>query len=275
MLQPTIVTRDEWVAARKALLIKEKALTDAHDALSAERRQLPMVKVDKTYVFDTPAGRKPLPELFAGKSQLMIYHFMMGPDWAEGCPSCSFLADNIDGSVVHLAHRDVTLIAVSRAPLANIEAFRQRMGWQFTWASSFDSDFNRDYGVSFTPDDLASGRALYNFEPIRYPLDEAPGLSVFLKTDSGDIFHTYSTYARGGEALIGTYQYLDFAPKGRDEEGLAFTMSWLRHHDRYDENYAVDPQRSYVAPARLKPGESVSAVSCCVSHEKTHPAMLG
>jgi predicted dithiol-disulfide oxidoreductase (DUF899 family) len=275
MPQQRIVTRDEWVAARKALLTKEKALTDATDALSAERRQLPMVKVDKTYVFETPTGAKTLAELFAGKSQLMIYHFMMGPDWSEGCPSCSFLADNIDGSVVHLAHRDVTLMAVSRAPLANIEAFRQRMGWQFAWASSFGSDFNRDYGVSFTPDELASGRALYNFEPIRYPLDEAPGLSVFLKTPAGDVFHTYSTYARGGEALIGTYHYLDFAPKGRDEDGLAFTMAWLRHHDRYDENYSVDPERSYVAPARLKPGEKVSAVACCASHEKTQSAMLG
>ncbi len=166
----------------------------------------------------------------------MIYHFMMGPDWAEGCPSCSFLADNIDGSIVHLAHRDVTLMAVSRAPLANIEAFKQRMGWQFPWASSFGSDFNRDFGVSFTERrDSRAAESLYNFERAPFPLDEAPGLSVFLKTDSGDVFHTYSTYARGGEALIGTYHYLDFAPKGRDEEGLAFTMSWVRHHDRYDD----------------------------------------
>jgi predicted dithiol-disulfide oxidoreductase (DUF899 family) len=277
MQQQRIVTRDEWVAARKALLIKEKALTRAHDALSAERRQLPMVKVDKNYIFDTPTGRKTLAELFDGKSQLMIYHFMMGPDWAEGCPSCSFLADNIDGSVVHLAHRDVTLIAVSRAPLANIEAFRRRMGWNFTWASSFGSDFNRDYGVSFTEEELASGRSLYNFEPLGFPLDEAPGLSVFLKTDSGDVLHTYSTYARGGEALIGTYHYLDFAPKGRDEEGLAFTMSWLRHHDRYDESYVVDPERLYAAPARLEPvettllkaGEKVAISACCASHEFT------
>ena len=263
MEQPRIVTRDEWVAARKELLVKEKAMTHAQDALGAERRKLPMVKVDKAYVFDSPSGRKTLAELFDGRSQLMIYHFMMGPDWAEGCPSCSFLADNIDGSVVHLAHRDVTLIAVSRAPLANIEAFRQRMGWKFTWASSFDNDFNRDYGVSFTEEELASGRAFYNFEPLRYPLDEAPGLSVFVKSDTGEVFHTYSTYARGGEALIGTYHYLDFAPKGRDEEGLAFTMAWLRHHDRYDDNYVLDPKRSYVAPPRLKPGEKVASSTCC------------
>ena len=272
MQQPRIVTRDEWVAARKALLIKEKALTRAHDALSAERRQLPMVKVDKSYIFDTPAGRKTLAELFDGKSQLMIYHFMMGPDWAEGCPSCSFLADNIDGSVVHLAHRDVTLIAVSRAPLANIEAFRRRMGWKFTWASSFGSDFNRDYGVSFTEEELASGRSLYNFEPLRFPLDEAPGLSVFLKTDSGDVFHTYSTYARGGEALIGTYHYLDFAPKGRDEEGLAFTMSWLRHHDRYDEHYTVDRERLVRGAGEAEARRKCATSACCASHEVTQAA---
>jgi predicted dithiol-disulfide oxidoreductase (DUF899 family) len=268
MEQPRIVTRDEWVASRKELLSKEKAATRAHDALSAERRRLPMVKVDKTYTFDTPTGRRTLAELFDGRSQLMIYHFMMGPDWAEGCPSCSFLADGIDGTIAHLAHRDVTLMAISRAPLTNIEAFKQRMGWKFPWASSFGSDFNRDFGVSFTDADLASGTALYNYQPVGFPLDEAPGLSVFLKAASGDVFNTYSTYARGGEALIGTYHYLDFAPKGRDEDGLAFTMSWLRHHDRYDDDYALDPKRSYVAPARLKPGEKVSSESCCAAHAK-------
>jgi len=273
MEQPRIVPRDEWIAARRDLLIKEKALTRAQDALSAERRRLPMVKVDKAYVFETPGGRRTLAELFDGKSQLMVYHFMMGLDWTEGCASCSFLADHIDGSVVHLAHRDVTLMAVSRAPLANIEAFRQRMGWRFAWASSYGSDFNHDYGVSFTDEEFASGRALYNFEPIRYPLDEAPGLSVFFKTDSGDVFHTYSTYARGGEAVIGAYHYLDFAPKGRDEDGLAFTMSWLRHHDRYDENYAIDPKRSYVPPARREPAEKARLeAACCASHGQTQPA---
>ena len=274
MEQPRIGTRDEWLAARKTLLVKEKAITHAQDLLSAERRKLPMVKVDKAYIFDMPLGQKTLAELFDGKSQLMIYHFMMGPDWSEGCPSCSFLADNIDGSVVHLAYRDVTLMAVSRAPLANIEAFRQRMGWKFTWASSFGSDFNRDYGVSFTEEELASGRALYNFEPLRFPLDEAHGLSVFLKNDAGEVFHTYSTYARGGEALIGTYHYLDFAPKGRDEDGLAFTMAWLRHHDRYDDNYVLDPKRSYVTPARLKQGEKVASSACCASHGQAAPVSL-
>jgi predicted dithiol-disulfide oxidoreductase (DUF899 family) len=258
MLQPRIVTRDEWLAARKELLKKEKAMTRAQDALSAERRQLPMVKIDKSYVFDTPSGRRTLPELFDGRSQLIVYHFMMGPDWVEGCASCSLLADHIDGSVVHLAHRDVTLMAVSRAPLANIEAFRHRMGWTFTWASSFGTDFNQDFRVSFSDDQIASGQALYNFESLPFPLEEAPGLSVFLKAKSGDVFHTYSTYARGGEAVIGAYHYLDFVPKGRDEEGLAFTMSWVRHHDRYDDNYAIDPARLYQPPAR--------ASACCESH---------
>ena len=264
-MEPKIVTRDEWTAARKALLIKEKALTDAHDALAAERRSLPMVRVDKPYRFSTPTGTKTLAELFDGRSQLMIYHFMMGPDWSEGCPSCSFLADSIDGTTIHLAHRDVTLMAVSRAPLANIDAFKRRMGWKFPWASSFGSDFNRDFGVSFTEAELAGGKASYNFEPMKYPLDEAPGLSVFLKTANGAVFHTYSTYARGGEALIGTYHYLDFAPKGRDEDGLAFTMAWLRHHDRYDDNYSVDPNRGYETPARLVPGESVKSEPCCAA----------
>ncbi len=250
MQQQRIVTRDEWIAARKELLVKEKAMTRAQDALSVERRQLPMVRIDKNYVFDTPGGKRTLAELFDGRSQLIIYHFMMGPDWTEGCASCSFLADHIDGSLIHLAHRDVTLMAVSRAPLANIEAFKRRMGWRFPWASSFGNDFNHDFGVSFTDEEIASGRVIYNFEPSRFPMEEAPGLSVFHKTDAGEVFHTYSTYARGGEALIGTYHYLDFVPKGRDEDGLAFTMSWLRHHDRYGADYAVDPKRSYEPPAK-------------------------
>jgi len=261
MQQPRIATRAEWLAARTELLIKEKAMTRARDALSAERRQLPMVAVEKTYAFDTATGRKTLGDLFDGRSQLMVYHFMMGPDWSEGCSSCSLLADHIDGSVIHLAHRDVTLLAVSRAPLANIDAFRRRMGWKFTWVSSLQSDFNRDYAVSFSADEIASGRPLYNFGSIPFPIDEAPGLSVFYKAPSGDVFHTYSTYARGGEALIGVYQYLDFAPKGRDEDGLAFSMSWVRHHDRYGEDYAIDPARLYAAPART--------AGCCAAHDDT------
>jgi predicted dithiol-disulfide oxidoreductase (DUF899 family) len=258
MDQPRIVTRDEWIGARKELLIKEKALTRQRDALSAERRRLPMVKVDKQYVFDTAEGRKTLGELFGFRSQLVIYHFMMGPEWAEGCPSCSLLADHIDPSIVHLAHRDVSLMAVSRAPLSKIEAFKRRMGWRFAWASSYNNDFNTDYHVSFTKEDMAAGEKYYNFETSGFPSEEAPGLSVFFKDAAGQIFHTYSTYARGGEPFIGAYNYLDLVPKGRDEDGLAFTMAWVRHHDRYEAEYAVDPSKPYQAPANPEP--------CCESH---------
>jgi predicted dithiol-disulfide oxidoreductase (DUF899 family) len=253
-----VVTRDEWLAARKDLLAKEKALTRAKDAVSAERRRLPMVKVDKSYVFDTPDGARTLTDLFEGRSQLIVYHFMMGPDWAEGCPSCSLLADHIDGSIVHLAQRDVTLAVVARAPMAHIQAFKRRMGWKFTWVSSYRNDFNRDFHVSFTREELAHGHAYYNFAPLGFPAEEAPGLSVFFKNDSGEVFHSYSTYARGGEAVIGVYHLLDLVPKGRDEDGLAFTMSWVRHHDKYDDSYALDPARVYEMPAKV--GE------CCESH---------
>jgi predicted dithiol-disulfide oxidoreductase (DUF899 family) len=259
MDQPKIVTRNEWIGARKALLLKEKALTRQRDALSAERRRLPMVKVDKQYVFDTPEGRKTLDELFESRSQLVIYHFMMGPGWAEGCPSCSLLADHIDPSVVHLAHRDVTLMAVSRAPLSQIEAFKRRMGWRFAWASSNTNDFNTDYHVSFTKEEMAAGQAYYNFDTSGFPSEEAPGLSVFFKDAAGQIFHTYSTYARGGEPFIGAYNYLDLVPKGRDEDGLAFTMAWVRHHDRYEAECAVDPSKVYQPPANVE--------ACCESHD--------
>ena len=200
---------------------------------------------------------------------------MMGPEWSEGCASCSFLADGIDGCAIHVAHRDVTLMAVSRAPLANIQAFKTRMGWRFPWASSYGNTFNADFCVSFTNDQLASGRALYNFDFLRFPMEEAPGLSVFYKNGAGEVFHTYSTYARGGEALIGTYHYLDFAPKGRDEEGLAFSMAWLRHHDRYDASYVLDTKRSYEEPARLKPGEMVRSEPCCVAPGVGYTQLVG
>jgi predicted dithiol-disulfide oxidoreductase (DUF899 family) len=259
MDQPTIVTRDEWIGARKELLIKEKALTRQRDALNAERRRLPMVKVDKQYVFDTPEGRKTLAELFGSRSQLVVYHFMMGPGWAEGCPSCSLLADHIDPSIVHLAHRDVTLMAVSRAPLSQIDAFKRRMGWRFAWASSNKNDFNTDYHVSFTREEMAAGQTYYNFDTSGFPSEEAPGLSVFFKDAAGQIFHTYSTYARGGEPFIGAYNYLDLVPKGRDEDGLAFTMAWVRHHDRYEAEYAVDPSKTYQAPSSPEP--------CCEAHD--------
>jgi predicted dithiol-disulfide oxidoreductase (DUF899 family) len=235
MSQPRIVSRDEWLAARKQFLSKEKELTHLRDRLSAERRELPWVKVDKRYVFDGPKGKETLADLFDGRSQLVVYHFMFGPGWEQGCPSCSWAADNIDGNVVHLAARDVTLVVVSRAPLAQIEAFKKRMGWRFKWVSSYGTDFNYDYDVSFTPDEIAKGDVYYNYGPNGFPSEEAPGISVFYKGGKGEVFHTYSSYARGPEPLLGGYYFLDAVPKGRDEAELPFTMAWVRHHDRYDE----------------------------------------
>jgi predicted dithiol-disulfide oxidoreductase (DUF899 family) len=228
-----VVSQEEWLAARKQHLIKEKEFTRLRDKLSADRRQLPWVKVEKNYVFDGPKGKESLADLFDGRSQLIVYHFMFGPEWEEGCKSCSFLADHIDGSVVHLAHRDVTFVVVSRAPLTKIETFRKRMGWCFKWVSSYGSDFNRDYHVSFPKEEVASGKVYYNYKTQEFPSEEAPGASVFYKEGNGDIFHTYSAYERGLDMLIGAYNYLDIVPKGRDEEALGFTMAWLRHHDRY------------------------------------------
>jgi len=234
MEQPRIVSRDEWLAARKALLAREKAHTREGDALSADRRRLPMVKVEtSSYMFDTADGRRSLADLFEGRSQLIVYHFMMGPGWAEGCPSCSFLMDHLDGVLPHLANRDVTLVAVSRAPLAEIDAFKRRMGWQFPWVSSYGTAFNRDFHVSFTKDEVASGKMHYNYAEQLFPSEEGPGFSVFVTNVQGDIFHTYSTYGRGGESVLGTYHLLDLVPKGRNEDGLPFPMAWVRHHDRY------------------------------------------
>jgi predicted dithiol-disulfide oxidoreductase (DUF899 family) len=233
MAQHKIVSRAEWLTARNAHLANEKKFTQARDELSRERRELPWVKVDKPYRFDGPAGQETLADLFDGRSQLIVYHFMFGPGWAQGCPSCSFLADHFDGAAVHLAQRDVTLVVVSRAALDQIDAFKKRMGWRFKWVSSFGSDFNRDYHVSFSKDELERGEAQYNYEAKRFPSEEAPGASVFTKDAAGDIFHTYSTYGRGLDILIGAYNFLDLAPKGRDEDALDFSMSWVRHHDRY------------------------------------------
>lgn len=230
-----IVTREAWIAARKAFLEKEKEFTQARDALSAARRELPWVRVDKEYTFDGPDGRKTLSDLFAGRSQLIVYHFMFGPDWEEGCPSCSYISDHFDGANVHLNHRDVSLVVVARAPLDKLEAYRKRMGWHFKWLSSLGSDFNYDYQVSFDPDEQAKGEVYYNYRTGSFPSDEAPGISVFYKNSNGDIFHTYSAYARGLDILIGAYNLLDLVPKGRDEEGLSYTMEWLRRHDQYED----------------------------------------
>jgi predicted dithiol-disulfide oxidoreductase (DUF899 family) len=232
-MEHRIVSRDEWLKARTALLAKEKEMTRLRDRLSAERRALPWVKVDKTYLFDTPAGQQTLSDLFDGRSQLIVYHFMFGPDWAAGCPGCSFLADHIDGALPHLEHHDVTMIAVSRAPLPKIAAYKRRMGWRFPWVSAFGNDFNYDYHVSFTRDALASGKVFYNFsetEPSEGN-DELPGLSAFYRDAAGDIFHTYSSYARGPEELIGTLMILDRAPKGRNETTI---MDFVRRHDEYE-----------------------------------------
>ena len=228
-----VVSRDKWLAARRALLAKEKEATRLRDKVNAERLALPWMKVEKDYVFDTPRGKKALAELFDGLSQLMVYHFMFGPDWAAGCPGCSFLADHIDGALPHLEHHDVTMIAASRAPLAKIEAYKRRMGWQFPWVSAFGNDFNYDYHVSFTRDDLAGGKVFYNFDEtaLGEGNDELPGLSAFYKNEAGDIFHTYSSYARGPEELIGTLMILDRAPKGRNERTI---MDFVRRHDEYE-----------------------------------------
>ena len=249
-----VVSHDQWIAARKAYLAEEKAFSRARDALARKRRELPWEKVEKNYVFDTPQGKRSLADLFGGKNQLIVYHFMLGPGWEAGCPSCSFLADHFDGAVIHLAQRDVSFIVVSRAPLSEIENFKRRMGWRFKWVSSFGSDFNSDYQVSFSPGEKAGGKVFYNYEFIEsFPSEERPGASVFYKNAAGEIFHTYSTYGRGLDILIGTYHFLDLAPKGRDEDGLAWSMAWVRHHDRY-EGAVVDTKASYQEP---------KSASCC------------
>jgi predicted dithiol-disulfide oxidoreductase (DUF899 family) len=229
--QHKVVSHDEWTTARKEFLATEKEFSRVRDELSRKRRELPWEKVEKQYGFEGPQGKETLADLFGGRSQLVVYHFMLGPGWKEGCPSCSFLADHFDGSVVHLAQRDVTLVVASRAPLAEIEAFKKRMGWRFKWVSSFGSDFNSDYQVSSLKD--ASGKTYYNYAMTDFPSEERPGASVFYKDAAGNIFHTYSTYARGLDILIGAYNFLDLTPKGRDEEGLKHGMAWVRHHDRY------------------------------------------
>jgi predicted dithiol-disulfide oxidoreductase (DUF899 family) len=230
-----VVSRAEWLSARKAHLAKEKEFTRLRDQLSRERRELPWVKVEKEYLFDGPEGKETLAQLFAGRSQLLVYHFMFDPSWQDGCKSCSFWADNYNGITVHLNHRDVTLVTISRAPLTQLEAFKKRMGWGFKWVSSCHTDFNRDYHVSFTPEECAAGAMYYNFTTTRFPSSEGPGISVFYKNEKSEVFHTYSCYSRGLDMLNGAYHLLDLVPKGRDEAGLPASMAWLRHRDRYDD----------------------------------------
>ena len=235
MTNNRIATRDEWLVARKAHLAKEKELTRLRDQLSAERRELPWVRIDKPYVFEGPSGRETLSDLFDGRSQLIIQHFMFGPGWKEGCVGCSFSVDHIEGALVHLEHHDVSYVAASRAPLPEIEAFKKRMGWRLKWVSSYGSDFNYDFHVSFKPDEIEKGEGYYNYEMRKIGIEELSGRSVFYKDESGDIFHTYSSYGRGGDLMLGTYNILDLMPKGRNETGPNHNMTdWVRHHDRYD-----------------------------------------
>ncbi len=229
-----IASGARWLDERRALLAREKELMRLHDQIAAERRALPWERVEKQYVFDTPEGKRTLSDLFAGRRQLLVQHFMLAPGKEEGCRGCSFMADHTDGMNAHLAQRDISVTAISRAPLAEIERFRRRMGWQFAWVSSQGSDFNFDFDVSFTPEQIADGKARYNYGALPFPMEDAPGISVFYKNDAGEVFHTYSTFGRGVEVMLGTYNLIDLTPKGRDEGDGPNKMSWVRHHDRYE-----------------------------------------
>jgi len=230
-MEPRIVSREQWIMERKAFLEKEKELTHLRDRLNAERRALPRVRITKEYVFDTMEGKKTLADLFEGRSQLIVGHFMFSPDWDAGCVGCSFGNDHVDAAYQHLQHHDVTYVAIGRAPLAKLEAYRKRMGWRFNFVSSFESDFNYDFNVSFTKDDLAKGKVYYNYTMIETKMEDLPGGSVFLKDQNGDIFHTYSDFGRGGEEVLGAYMLLDVTPKGRNE---THAMSWVKRHDEYE-----------------------------------------
>jgi predicted dithiol-disulfide oxidoreductase (DUF899 family) len=235
-----VVSREEWLRERIALLAEEKELTRRRDALAGKVRDLPWVKVGKTYTFDAPTGKTSLADLFGARSQLVVYHFMFDPTWSQGCKSCSFIADHYNGIVVHLGHRDISLVTVSKSPIEKIEQFRSRMGWTFPWVSGANNDFGRDFGVSFTDEELMDGNSLYNFTDKAQRIRELPGLSVFAKDARGNIYHTYSVFARGLENFLTAYQYIDVTPKGRDEATTG-GMGWLRHHDRYDDATFVQP----------------------------------
>jgi len=236
MTDHRVVSRAEWLEARRALLAEEKALTRQRDAVAAKRRALPWVRVERDYRFETPDGAATLPELFGPHRQLLVYHFMFGPDWAQGCPSCSFWADSFDGNVAHLAARDIAFVAVSRAPLDRLEAYRERMGWTFPWVSSAGSDFNFDFRVSATEAQLERGEMFYNFRDTKAS-EELPGASAFYRDEDGAVFHTYSCYSRGLDPLNAAYQWIDLAPKGRDEDDLPWSMAWVKRHEH---RYAQD-----------------------------------
>lgn len=233
MTDHAVVSKDEWLQARRSHLAKEKEFTRLRDELALQRRQLPWVKVEKDYQFETVDGTRTLADLFGDSSQLIVQHFMFGPDWEEGCPMCSFWGDNFNGTSAHLAHRDISFVSVSRAPLATLQAYKNRMGWDFNWVSSLGNDFNFDYHVSFTEDEMAIGRVHYNYRETTFPSSEGPGVSVFCRNEVGEIFHTYSCYSRGLDTLNGAYHYIDLTPKGRDEESLPYPMAWVKRHDQY------------------------------------------
>ncbi len=230
-----VVSHQQWLAARTALLAKEKEFTRLRDELSRQRRGLPWEPVEKQYVFDGPNGKESLADLFQGRSQLVVYHFMFAPEWDDGCKHCSFWADNFNPNVIHLAHRDVSFAAISRAPISKIERFRKRMGWSFKWVSSGQNDFNYDYQASFTPEQIASGTAIYNYAKLDMDMSDREGASVFYRDDTGVLFHTYSCYARGIDMMNTAYQYLDLVPKGRDEDHLDFVQEWVEYYDRYQD----------------------------------------
>jgi len=234
-MEHRVVSREEWLEARKALLAKEKEWTRLRDALSEERRALPWVRIDKEYVFEGPSGRETLSDLFAGRSQLVVKHFMLGPGWKDPCVGCSFEMDQADGMLIHLEHHDVSYVAVSRAPYPEIAAAHQRMGWKMRWLSSFGSDFNFDFNVSFTPEQIAAGKATYNYREGAKPMEEMSGRSIFFKDETGAVFHTYSSFARGGEIMLPTYGLLDMTPKGRNETRNGNLTDWVKHHDRYED----------------------------------------
>ena len=241
MPEHEIVSKENWLSARLALLEKEKELTRLRDEVTKMRGSLPWTRVEKDYVFDGPSGKESLADLFDGRSQLIVYHFMFDPEWQEGCKSCSFLADHYDHSIIHIRQRDVSMVTISKAKLGVLQAFQERMGWTFKWVSSYENEFNRDFHVSFTPEELEKGEAYYNYRMSPFPVSEAPGISVFAKDASGAVYHAYSSYARGLDWFIGAYHLLDIVPKGRDEDSLSYGMEWVRHHDKYEDASFIDP----------------------------------